>query len=73
MFAVPGLDGYGFTTLLWDFFGHLARACAAGEHLLYGGFRADGLTAATATPRLSPESFFDLDELNVALRKQRGC
>ena len=73
VFAVPGLDGYGLTTLLRDFFGHLARACAAGEHLLYGGFRADGLTAATATPRLSPESFFDLDELNVALRKQRGC
>ena len=73
VFAVPGLNKYGFTTLLRDFFGHLARACAAGEHLLYGGFLADGLVAATATPRLFPESFFDLDELNVALRKQRGC
>jgi len=73
VFAVPGLDGYGFTTHLRNFFGHLARACAADGHMLYGGFSADGLTAATATLRLSPESFLDLDELNVALRKQRGC
>ena len=48
-------------------------ACAAGDHLLYGGFVVDCLKDPTKTPRLPLEAFFDIDKLNAGLRAQPGC
>lgn len=69
--VVPGRIQLGFTTLLRDFFGHLARACAAGEHLLYDGFVAD--SHKDQATRLPPEAFFSLEKMNAALQAEPGC
>ena len=71
--VAPGGLQYGFTTALNDFVGHLAAACAAGEHLLYGGFLVDGTAKRETTPALPVEAFFDLDPVNAALRGRGDC